>query len=82
VEINQVDCGANSEVTSVVYLKNYVFSSHSDGTLNVWEGSKNIIHLVHKAQDSGAHESHHQIVSPALGAEALQRLTGQKYKDT
>lgn len=25
-EINQVDCSANGEVTSVVYLNNYIFS--------------------------------------------------------
>lgn len=34
-EINQVDCSANGEVTSVVYLNNYIFSGHSDGTLKV-----------------------------------------------
>ncbi|CAD6233636.1 unnamed protein product [Miscanthus lutarioriparius] len=36
-EINQVDCSANGEVTSVVYLKSYIFSGHSDGTLKVWQ---------------------------------------------
>lgn len=50
-EINQVDCSANGEVTSVVYLKNYIFSGHSDGTLKVWEGSENILRLVHEAQE-------------------------------
>ncbi|CAD6240689.1 unnamed protein product [Miscanthus lutarioriparius] len=50
-EINQVDCSANGEVTSVVYLKNYIFSGHSDGTLKVWEGSESILRLVHEAQE-------------------------------
>ncbi|KAG0535792.1 hypothetical protein BDA96_03G008700 [Sorghum bicolor] len=50
-EINQVDCSSNGEVTSVVYLKNYIFSGHSDGTLKVWEGSENILRLVHEAQE-------------------------------
>lgn len=34
-EIKQVDCSSNGEVTSIVYLKNYIFSGHSDGTLKV-----------------------------------------------
>jgi hypothetical protein len=34
-EINQADCSSNGEVTSIVYLKNYIFSGHSDGTLKV-----------------------------------------------
>lgn len=50
-EINQVDCSANGEVTSVVYLNNYIFSGHSDGTLKVWQGSENILALVHEAQE-------------------------------
>nr|CAB3475651.1 unnamed protein product [Digitaria exilis] len=50
-EINQADCSSNGEVTSIVYLKNYIFSGHSDGTLKVWEGSENILRLVHDAQE-------------------------------
>ncbi|KAJ1281869.1 hypothetical protein BS78_03G006500 [Paspalum vaginatum] len=50
-EINQVDCSSNGEVTSVVYMNNYIFSGHSDGTLKVWEGSENILRLVHEAQE-------------------------------
>ncbi|WVZ72933.1 hypothetical protein U9M48_021315 [Paspalum notatum var. saurae] len=50
-EINQVDCSSNGEVTSIVYMKNYIFSAHSDGTLKVWEGSENILRLVHEAQE-------------------------------
>ena len=34
-EINFVDCSSNGEVTSIVYLKNHIFSGHSDGTLKV-----------------------------------------------
>jgi hypothetical protein len=34
-EINLVDCSSNGEVTSIVYLKNHIFSGHSDGTLKV-----------------------------------------------
>ncbi|XP_025819459.1 putative E3 ubiquitin-protein ligase LIN [Panicum hallii] len=50
-EINLVDCSSNGEVTSIVYLKNHIFSGHSDGTLKVWEGSENILRLVHEAQE-------------------------------
>ncbi|RCV23467.1 hypothetical protein SETIT_5G008400v2 [Setaria italica] len=50
-EINQADCSSNGEVTSIVYLKNHIFSGHSDGTLKVWEGSENILRLVHEAQE-------------------------------
>ncbi|TVU22994.1 hypothetical protein EJB05_32719, partial [Eragrostis curvula] len=50
-EINLVDCSANGEVTSVVYFKSYIFSGHSDGTLKVWEGSENILRLVHESQE-------------------------------
>ncbi|OEL31842.1 putative E3 ubiquitin-protein ligase LIN-1 [Dichanthelium oligosanthes] len=50
-EINQADCSSNGEVTSIIYLKNYIFSGHSDGTLKVWEGSENILRLVHEAQE-------------------------------
>ncbi|CAO2161689.1 unnamed protein product [Urochloa humidicola] len=50
-EINQADCSANGEVTSIVYLKTYIFSGHSDGTLKVWEGSENILRLVHETQE-------------------------------
>ncbi|GJN38208.1 hypothetical protein PR202_gb27230 [Eleusine coracana subsp. coracana] len=50
-EINLVDCSSNGEVTSVVYFKSYIFSGHSDGTLKVWEGSENILRLVHESQE-------------------------------
>ncbi|CAL4959147.1 unnamed protein product [Urochloa decumbens] len=50
-EINQADCSSNGEVTSIVYLKNNIFSGHSDGTLKVWEGSENILRLVYEAQE-------------------------------
>ncbi|KAG2594683.1 hypothetical protein PVAP13_5KG011400 [Panicum virgatum] len=50
-EINFVDCSSNGEVTSIVYLKNHIFSGHSDGTLKVWEGSENILRLVHETQE-------------------------------
>ncbi|CAO2209349.1 unnamed protein product [Urochloa humidicola] len=50
-KINQADCSSNGEVTSIVYLKSYIFSGHSDGTLKVWEGSENILRLVHEAQE-------------------------------
>ncbi|CAO2199698.1 unnamed protein product [Urochloa humidicola] len=50
-EINQADCSSNGEVTSIVYLKSYIFSGHSDGTLKVWEGSENILRLVHETQE-------------------------------
>ncbi|KAG2586001.1 hypothetical protein PVAP13_5NG002500 [Panicum virgatum] len=50
-DINLVDCSSNGEVTSIVYLKNHIFSGHSDGTLKVWEGSENILRLVHETQE-------------------------------
>ncbi|GJN06533.1 hypothetical protein PR202_ga24268 [Eleusine coracana subsp. coracana] len=50
-EINLVDCSSNGEVTSVVYFKSFIFSGHSDGTLKVWEGSENILRLVHESQE-------------------------------
>ncbi|PNT70211.1 hypothetical protein BRADI_2g07750v3 [Brachypodium distachyon] len=50
-ELNHADCSSNGEVTSIVYFKSYIFSGHSDGTLKVWEGSENILRLVHESQE-------------------------------
>ncbi|XP_062189107.1 putative E3 ubiquitin-protein ligase LIN [Phragmites australis] len=50
-ELSQADCSSNGEVTSIVYLKSYIFSGHSDGILKVWEGSENILRLVHESQE-------------------------------
>ncbi|KAF0917346.1 hypothetical protein E2562_017519 [Oryza meyeriana var. granulata] len=50
-ELNHADCSSNGEVTSIVYFKGYILSGHSDGTLKVWEGSENILRLVHESQE-------------------------------
>jgi WD40 repeat protein len=50
-ELNHADCSSNGEVTSIAYFKGYIFSGHSDGTLKVWEGSENILRLVHESQE-------------------------------
>lgn len=33
--MNQVDCGTNGEVSSIVYFRKMIFSGHSDGTIKV-----------------------------------------------
>ncbi|XP_006645675.2 LOW QUALITY PROTEIN: putative E3 ubiquitin-protein ligase LIN [Oryza brachyantha] len=50
-ELNHADCSSNGEVTSIVYLKGYIFSGHSDGTLKVWGGSESILRLVSESQE-------------------------------
>uniref|UniRef100_A0A0E0FIZ5 RING-type E3 ubiquitin transferase n=1 Tax=Oryza nivara TaxID=4536 RepID=A0A0E0FIZ5_ORYNI len=50
-ELNHADCSSNGEVTSIAYFKGCIFSGHSDGTLKVWEGSENILRLVHESQE-------------------------------
>ncbi|XP_073000481.1 putative E3 ubiquitin-protein ligase LIN [Typha latifolia] len=50
-ELLQVDCSSNGEVLSIIYFKNLIFSGHSDGTIKVWEGSENLLHLVHEARE-------------------------------
>lgn len=36
-ELFQVDCSENGEVSSVICLKDKIFSGHSDGTIKVIE---------------------------------------------
>ncbi|PIA57254.1 hypothetical protein AQUCO_00600175v1 [Aquilegia coerulea] len=50
-EVTEIDSGSNGEVLSLVHLKDRVFSSHSDGTIKVWDAGKRVLRLIQEARE-------------------------------
>ncbi|KAL8242036.1 hypothetical protein R6Q59_012338 [Mikania micrantha] len=47
----EVDSSINGEVLSLIYVKNRVISSHSDGTIKVWDASKRVLRLIQEVRE-------------------------------
>ncbi|XP_038973559.1 putative E3 ubiquitin-protein ligase LIN isoform X2 [Phoenix dactylifera] len=45
-ELFEIDSIANGEVLSLIYSKGWLFSSHSDGTIKVWETGRRVLKLI------------------------------------
>ncbi|KAJ4843659.1 hypothetical protein Tsubulata_010162 [Turnera subulata] len=50
-EAVEVESSANGEVLSLLHLKGRVLSSHSDGTIKVWDAGKRILRLVQEVRE-------------------------------
>ncbi|XP_009606221.1 putative E3 ubiquitin-protein ligase LIN-1 isoform X1 [Nicotiana tabacum] len=50
-EIVQEDCSANGEVNSIVFFRNIVFSSHTDGSIKVWKVKAKSLHLIQEIRE-------------------------------
>ncbi|CAL0323997.1 unnamed protein product [Lupinus luteus] len=50
-ELIQVDCKENGQVLSIIFLKEKLFSGHSDGTIKVWKIQDSLIHLLQETQE-------------------------------
>nr|XP_010323417.1 putative E3 ubiquitin-protein ligase LIN-1 isoform X2 [Solanum lycopersicum] len=50
-EIALEDCSINGEVSSIVCVRNKVFSSHTDGTIKVWTVKAKSLHLIQEIRD-------------------------------
>ncbi|KAF8410441.1 hypothetical protein HHK36_002970 [Tetracentron sinense] len=46
-----IDSGPNGEILSLVHLKGLVFSSHSDGTIKVWDAGKRVLRLIQEVRE-------------------------------
>ncbi|XP_058089867.1 putative E3 ubiquitin-protein ligase LIN-1 isoform X1 [Magnolia sinica] len=50
-EAVEIDASANGEVLSLVHLKGWIFSSHSDGHIKVWDSGKKILRLIQEVHE-------------------------------
>ncbi|KAI3696066.1 hypothetical protein L1987_79075 [Smallanthus sonchifolius] len=50
-EGSELDSSMNGEVLSLIYVKSRVISSHSDGTIKVWDASKRDLRLVQEVRE-------------------------------
>lgn len=50
-EAGELESSANGEVLSLVHLKGRMFSSHSDGTIKVWEAGKSTLRLIQEVRE-------------------------------
>nr|XP_029120075.1 putative E3 ubiquitin-protein ligase LIN-1 isoform X2 [Elaeis guineensis] len=49
-ELFEIDSIANGEVQSLIYSKGRLFSSHSDGTIKVWETGRRVLKLIQEVR--------------------------------
>ncbi|XP_022135985.1 putative E3 ubiquitin-protein ligase LIN-1 isoform X2 [Momordica charantia] len=49
-EVGALDSSSNGEVTSLVHLNGRVLSSHSDGTIKVWDAGNKVLRLIQEAR--------------------------------
>ncbi|KAK9270446.1 hypothetical protein L1049_026026 [Liquidambar formosana] len=47
----ELDSSKNGEILSLVHLKGRVFSSHSDGTIKVWDAGKRVLRLIQEVRE-------------------------------
>ncbi|KAK1419737.1 hypothetical protein QVD17_29029 [Tagetes erecta] len=47
----ELDSSMNGEVLSLIYVKSRVISSHSDGTIKVWDASKRDLRLIQEVRE-------------------------------
>ncbi|KAM7259568.1 hypothetical protein ACFE04_015309 [Oxalis oulophora] len=50
-EVLELDLSQNGEVLSLVQLKGRIASSHSDGTIKVWDAGKKVLRLVQETRE-------------------------------
>ncbi|KAJ6352091.1 hypothetical protein OIU76_001329 [Salix suchowensis] len=50
-EVVEVESCANDEVLSLLHFKGRVISSHSDGTIKVWDAGKRVLRLIQEVRD-------------------------------
>ncbi|PON93899.1 E3 ubiquitin ligase [Trema orientale] len=50
-ELVELDSCTNGEVLSLIHLKGRVLSSHSDGTIKVWDAGKRILRLIQEVRE-------------------------------
>ncbi|KAK9946928.1 hypothetical protein M0R45_012367 [Rubus argutus] len=50
-EVVELDSCSNGEVTSMLHLKGRVLSSHSDGTIKVWDAGKKVLRLIQEVRE-------------------------------
>lgn len=50
-EVVEVESCANGEVLSLLHFKGRVISSHSDGTIKVWDAGKSVLRLIQEVRE-------------------------------
>ncbi|XP_060962901.1 putative E3 ubiquitin-protein ligase LIN-1 isoform X1 [Cannabis sativa] len=50
-ELVELDSSSNGEVLSLIHLKGRVLSSHSDGTIKVWDVGKRVMRLIQEVRE-------------------------------
>ncbi|XP_021902519.1 putative E3 ubiquitin-protein ligase LIN-1 isoform X1 [Carica papaya] len=50
-EVVELDSCGNGEVLSLLHLKGHIFSSHSDGTIKVWDAGKRVLRLIQEVRE-------------------------------
>ncbi|KAF6154834.1 hypothetical protein GIB67_033863 [Kingdonia uniflora] len=50
-EVTEIELGANGEVLCMVRLNGRIFSSHSDGTIKVWDAGKRVLRLIQEVHE-------------------------------
>ncbi|XP_024930397.3 putative E3 ubiquitin-protein ligase LIN-1 [Ziziphus jujuba] len=50
-ELVELDLCTNGEVLSLLHLKGRVFSSHSDGTIKVWDAGRRVLRLIQEVRE-------------------------------
>nr|AZL93829.1 U-box/WD40 protein [Ceanothus thyrsiflorus] len=50
-ELVELDLSTNGEVLSLLHLKGQVFSSHSDGTIKMWDAGRRVLRLIQEVRE-------------------------------
>ncbi|KAL6295567.1 hypothetical protein ACE6H2_003709 [Prunus campanulata] len=50
-EVVELDSSTNGEVLSLLHVKGRVLSSHSDGTIKVWDAGKKVLRLIQEVRE-------------------------------
>ncbi|GAY64555.1 hypothetical protein CUMW_234440 [Citrus unshiu] len=50
-EVTELDSSTNGEVLSLIHLKGRVLSSHSDGTIKMWDSGKRVLRLIQEVRE-------------------------------
>ncbi|KAF8022683.1 hypothetical protein BT93_F0259 [Corymbia citriodora subsp. variegata] len=50
-EVIELESSANGEVLSLLHLKGLLLSSHSDGTIKVWDAGKRVLRLIQEVRE-------------------------------
>ncbi|KAJ4702129.1 RING-type E3 ubiquitin transferase [Melia azedarach] len=50
-ELTDLDSSTNGEILSLIHLKGRILSSHSDGTIKMWDSGKRVLRLIQEVRE-------------------------------